>query len=244
MSKALLAIIQEVYISRGTSVILATHSPSTVALAPEDSIHVARKSQTGMTVSKEASGEAIQILTEGFIALSDSDISMLSFLPEDKLAILTEGDNAKILKRLLELKSIDGAIVIEGVEDSTGDGDVNNYYNLFSKIGSRTKVLCVWDCDCNKKHGKLEDRNGVFPFVIPHNPNNSLTDKGIENAFPDEVFEGFKIKLSPDGGEETLVFNPKKKAEFAEKIATSTDLAWFSQLDGLVQKIEDILKDS
>lgn len=241
MAKAMLNTLQDIFVARGTSVILATHSPSTVALAPNESVHLISKSDGSVTASRATQGEAIQILSEGFVALSDNAMSMLSILPDNKLAVLTEGDNAKILKRLFELKKIDFVEVIEGVEDRTGDGDIRNFFNLLSNIGYRGKLLCIWDCDCQKKHGKLKPSGNIFPYVIPQNPENTLSNKGIENAFPECAFDGFREQRVPDDGSKPYwIFNTGKKKEFAEAVAISDQVDWFDHFSGLLEKIAEI----
>lgn len=240
MAKALLATLQEVFVARGTPVILATHSPSTVALAPKESIHVVSKSDDSVMVSSATRGGAIQTLSEGFVALSNDALSMLDILQCDKLVVLTEGNNTKILKRLFQLKQIETVEVFVGSEDQMGDGDIKNYFSLFGRIGRPGKLLCVWDCDCDQ-HRSLKPSGNLFPYVIPHNPDNLLVKKGIENAFPEEAFANFKEERIPeDGSDPQVIFHTGKKKDFAEAMAQSKNVEWFDHFDGLIEKIGEI----
>lgn len=240
MAKALIETLREVFVSQGTSIILATHSPSTVALAPQSSVHVVKKLSTGMSIIPESRGEAIQVLSEGFIAM-DGDLSILKFIPDDKIGILTEGNNTKILTRLLELQNITNAVVIDKVENRTGDSQIKTFYELLSAFPFRGTVLCVWDCDCLKhKYDELPETNGLYHHVIPKNSKNLLVKDGIENAFSEDAFGGFKIDHQPDdGGPVWSTFNGKKK-EFSEEMAKSDDVEWFEHFGCLVQKIKQI----
>lgn len=71
MVVSLLNTIQTVLVDgEGISVILTTHSPSTVALAPEDSLY--KMNPTGPVIEKCRKGEALSILTTGVPTLSVS----------------------------------------------------------------------------------------------------------------------------------------------------------------------------
>jgi predicted ATP-binding protein involved in virulence len=243
MSKVLLSTLQKVFVDRNVPVILASHSPSTVAQAPKHSIYVVRKTQTGIDISKETHGNAIQNLTEGFIALSE-DTSMLKILPEDKISVLTEGNNAEILTQLLRLHKIKNTIVIRGAETHTGETQIKTFYEMLLRIDHSGKVICVWDCDC-KKYQKLEETKKLFRYILPHNPNNNLTNKGIENAFPERVFDSFKITVTPDDGtDERTTFNARKKTEFSRAMANNSCIDDFSHFNGLIEKIKKIGEES
>jgi len=69
MTQSLLITIQEVLVKRhGILVILTTHSPSTVALSPEESLYAMYK--TGRRVQKSTKDKALAILTTGVPTLS------------------------------------------------------------------------------------------------------------------------------------------------------------------------------
>jgi len=69
MVKSLLTVIEEVFVTQyGVRVILATHSPSTVALAPESALYV--MSRSAPRLRKTTTDEAMQLLTVGISSLS------------------------------------------------------------------------------------------------------------------------------------------------------------------------------
>ncbi len=69
MSKKFLDVIQQVFVSeKKVKVIITTHSPSTVALAPEDSIFIVNK--TGHRIEKTNKDKALKILTSGVPSFS------------------------------------------------------------------------------------------------------------------------------------------------------------------------------
>ena len=69
MVRSLLTVIEEVFVGKyGVRVILATHSPSTVALAPESALYV--MSRTGKRLAKTTTDQAMKSLTVGISSLS------------------------------------------------------------------------------------------------------------------------------------------------------------------------------
>lgn len=69
MSKQFLEVIQNIFVKqKGIKVIVTTHSPSTVALAPEESIFIVNKS--GVKVEKSSKDKALKILTSGVPSFS------------------------------------------------------------------------------------------------------------------------------------------------------------------------------
>lgn len=100
MIKRLLSVIEELFIKRqGLKVILATHSPTTVALSPDDSIFVVNKNGPDK-VSKRKKSVVINLLTEGFATLNtdDTNLSIEYNISKTILPILfTEGITDKII---------------------------------------------------------------------------------------------------------------------------------------------------
>src|SRR5207247_9494265 len=69
MTRKFLDVIQNVFVNeKGVKVIMTTHSPSTVALAPEESIFLMNK--TTPRIAKANKDEALRILTSGVPTLS------------------------------------------------------------------------------------------------------------------------------------------------------------------------------
>jgi hypothetical protein len=69
MSKQFLNVIQKVFVEeKGVKVIITTHSPSTVALAPEETLFIVNK--TGIRIEKSTKDKALKILTSGVPSFS------------------------------------------------------------------------------------------------------------------------------------------------------------------------------
>lgn len=100
MIKRLISVIENLFVKEyGFKVILATHSPSTVALAPEYSIFVVEKEGLNR-IHQQNQSEAISLLTEGFATLNkgNGDLSISYNIAKTNLPVLfTEGITDKII---------------------------------------------------------------------------------------------------------------------------------------------------
>ncbi len=99
MMKNMLGIIQSLFLKNDIKVILVSHSPSTIALSPEESIFIMNKSGENR-IEKRTKKEALSILTEGFATLNDLEpsLSINYNLSKTDLPILfTEGITDKII---------------------------------------------------------------------------------------------------------------------------------------------------
>ncbi|WGL16532.1 ATP-binding protein [Microbulbifer bruguierae] len=99
MMKNMLGVIQNIFLENGIKVLLVSHSPSTIALSPEESIFVMNKSGENR-IEKRSKKEALSILTEGFATLNDIEptLSVNYNLSKTDLPILfTEGITDKIM---------------------------------------------------------------------------------------------------------------------------------------------------
>lgn len=150
MIQRLIFVIQQLFVKKyGFKVILATHSPSTVALAPEDSIFVMEKEGLNR-IHKQDQSDAINLLSEGFATLNkdDGNLSISYNIAKTNLPVLfTEGITDKIILEISwkKLKGnskmpfyiqdcFDAAflrnMLIRNIEDS-GDSIFNKYNKRF-----------------------------------------------------------------------------------------------------------------
>ncbi|QHV97903.1 AAA family ATPase [Spirosoma endbachense] len=167
MIKKLLYTIDEVFIKNGVKVIMTTHSPSTIALAPETAgVYLLEKEPT--TITKLSPDEAISRLTVG--------IPTLSVRIENRRIVFVESKyDAKNLDYLFtKLK------VTLGTEfslnfipsDITGDGSCEKVIDLLNKLKTAPSIYGVIDHDnTNKSQGNLlvlgeGNRNGIENYLL------------------------------------------------------------------------------
>lgn len=158
MCKSLLATIQQVLIKeQGLRVIMTTHSPSTVALAPDDAIHVMRPGQAG--IHKTGKDAAISDLTDGVPTLSvfyDGRRQVFVESPKD-VEVYQAAFNA--LKRHID-SDLSIIFIATGVESSagkhmnTGCDAVKRIVGDMRRAGARhTLGLIDWDGNNRSENG-------------------------------------------------------------------------------------------
>jgi len=241
MMKNMLNVIQNVFLENGTKVVLVTHSPTTIALSPDESIFVMSPSGEDRIQHKSKS-EALAILTEGFATI-EQGLTLFDQSKMNQITIITEGRNSEIIEKLLELYEIDFASVLTGCENISGTNQLRTLFDFFSNTKHESEVLFIWDCDYATTD--LTACNKTTPFTIPKNNENQLAKRGIENAFSEEMFEGFVTTSVTSTGCEHKNFDSSRKKDFARHIvdnASKKDFENFSQVIDMLHRLKESSK--
>jgi len=236
MINNMLNVIERVFLKHGVKVILVTHSPTTIALAPEESIFV--MNPTGLNrIEKKSRSEALAILTQGFVTI-DQGLSLFDQVSKTKITIITEGKNTVFIKRALELKGINDIEVLSDCEGISGKNQLKTLFEFFSKAIHSTKVIFVWDCDVDYK---LEESNNTYSIILSKNLENTIAKKGIENIFPSYLFKDYTVTLKRANGNVTVKFDSNCKRDFEAFILdrnNSDDFIYFNSLFDEIKKIK------
>ncbi len=237
MMQNLLDVINEIFLERNIKIILVTHSPTTIALAPEETIFVMEKSGQDR-IRKKDKEEALSILTEGYATL-DEGLKLFDQVSKREISILTEGKNTEFIKKATEFfgKDIEDKIeIITGVENDSGKNQLKTIFSFFSKVPHDKKVLFAWDCDVSFS---LTDTDNTFAYIFPKNNTNDKVVKGIENLFPKDKFvdEFYIEKTKDDGGTQKSL----NKEKFKNDIINSGTEKDFENFKPLFEKIKSIV---
>lgn len=238
MMKNMLDVIQKIFVKEGVKVILVSHSPTTIALAPEESIFVMNKSGRNR-IEKKSKQDALAILTQGFATLEQG----LKLFDEitSKITIISEGNNTNLISKALELLDVEDVEVLSGLEDKTGKSQLKTLFEFLSRMQHTNKVIFVWDCDANtREFQNLEASNNTFPFILPKNENNKICEKGIENMFQESLFDNFSVVSKFPSGETKAAFHSDSKRPFESFIIDRNNLCDFENFNCLVSEIERI----
>lgn len=230
MVVSLLNTIQEVLIeSKNVSVILTTHSPSTVALAPEESIY--EMNANGPFISKISRSEALSILTMGVPTLS------VSFDGRRQVFVESRTD-ARIYEKLYQLYKSDldskrSLVFIEvgrtnessGAEHNSGCEQVKKIVNNLSD-GGNISVFGLVDWD-----GERQNINRIH--VLSH---------GIRDGIESLIFD--PVLLFATIVRENIAFCRDK--ELIDELSTYTDLGSWNQEQWqiAVNKLQAIVIDN
>ena len=235
----LLNVINNVFVKdNNVKVILATHSPTTIALAEKKNIFVINKEGENR-IESQSKQKALSILSEGFITLEEG-LTIIDQAATKELMIFTEGNNVDYIRRAIELIKpdiINKIDVVENLKDRTGQNQLSILFDLFSRMNHKSKVLFVFDCDVKTK---FTDAEKTFHYIIQPNNTNTKVTKGIENLFSESIFEDtfYPKKPKDDGGYKASL----DKKKFLEFILSSNDKSLFENFNPLIDKVEELLK--
>jgi len=232
MMRNMLSVINNVFIAQGVKVILVTHSPTTIALAQEESLYLMNPSGVNRVV-KSNKQQALDILTEGYATL-DQGIRLFDEVSRNQVTVISEGRNSEYLKRALHFRGISDVEVLTGIESLSGKNQLNTLFEFFVKVPHGNKVLFVWDCDA--PHGRSESNN-TFPFTLPRNTSNTISSKGIENMFPEALFDGFIKTISKANGTVTSQFDESTKTLFEAHVLSRNNPSDFASFEPFFQEI-------
>ncbi len=219
MTRNLLNVLQETFVEEnGVKVVLATHSPSTVALSPLDSIYVVNRGEVPEKIVCTSREKALEILTEGFISL-EHGLKIVDQIARNKVNVFTEGNNVDYIRRAIELLApeiLNLIDVVDQIRDRSGS-QLYPLYELIYRLDHDNRVLFVFDCEDPKK---LSSDDKTDYFYMSLNEENAKFKRGIENAFPEHLFldEHFDEKLVQKDNGETILRRAPNKARICAHI--------------------------
>ena len=245
MVTALVRTLKTRYVRQGTKVVMTSHSAMTVAALDEADIFRVDRTGGSVKVSSATKSEAINELSEG-LATVDAGLRIAAY-DGAKVTILTEGNNAKHLKRWVELNFPEDVNVFEELEEHRNDGQLLAYGRLLAKMNTNTHFLVVWDCDAADKAGTLSKElpkdAKITPYAFAKRQDNTMAQKGIENNYDQEILEPYSTKtLSNDGTLLGRGFQNNRKTEFANHVQREGTPQYFTNFQGLRDIVFGILK--
>lgn len=235
MMKNMLGVIENIFLKQGVKVILVTHSPTTIALAPEESIFVMNRSGQNR-IEKKSKSEALSILTQGFATI-DQGLKLFDQVAKSNMTIITEGKNTLLIKKALVLSGVDDVEVLAGVEGVSGKNQLKTLFDFLSRTDHSNKVIFVWDCDVSFS---LQESNNTYPYILPQNVENNIAKKGIENVFPSSLFNNFEKTISLSNGTVITEFDETRKRDFESFILERNSIVDFKNFSSLLTEIERI----
>ncbi len=244
MVTALVTLLKDLFVSQGTKVLMTSYSPMTVAALDEDDIFRVVRTGDSVKVSRTTKSEAINELSEG-LATVDVGLRIAAY-DGAKVTILTEGHNAKHLKRWVELNFPEDVHVFEGLESHSSDSQLLTYGRLLGRVNTNMHFVVVWDCDAAGKaealRGELPSGAKVTPFTFARREN-TIARNGIENNYDEVFLERFSIENVAYGGKSLgRMFPASNKTEFANHAQEQGTPQYFTHFQDLHDIVSEILK--
>lgn len=185
MSRIMLKVIQEEFVNKNNiKVILVTHSPSTVALAPENSVYVMKKNGEDR-IMKSSNKEALNILTEGFASLTNDETNLkvsYNISKSSSYVLLTEGITDKIILEAAwnTLEKSKPNFDIQDCFDASFMRNLFNRKEIFINYPEKTFVAIFdFDKEGYEAFNSFKDYN-----LVMNDPNKGLLKKSkMHNAY-------------------------------------------------------------
>ena len=247
MVSALVSALKGLFVPEGTRILMTSHSPMTVAALDEADIFRVAREGDRVKVTRTTKSEAISELSEG-LATVDTGLRIAAH-DEAKVTILTEGNNAKHLKRWVELNFSTDVHVFEDLGQHTNDGQLLAYGRLLGRMNTNTHFVVVWDCDAASKAETLrQDLPGsakVTPYAFPKRSDNTIAQRGIENNYGEEILRPYSTTTKRSDG--TLVAQSlpnDQKTAFADHVLRAGTPEYFTNFQGLYDIVSGILEST
>ncbi|WNL28567.1 ATP-binding protein [Arcobacter cryaerophilus gv. pseudocryaerophilus] len=243
MCKQLLSVLENIFVKKyELKIIMVTHSPSTVALSPDNSIYIMENNDGKISLENKPKEEAIKFLSDGFATYNDGLSFLDKLLNNKKISILTEGKNTKYIEqaiKLIEPSLLDSIEIVKGAEEKTGKSQLKTLFDFVSRIQHNQIIFFVWDSDC-EEYKKLKQINKVIPFIFDKNNKNNIAKKGIENLFEEVLFKGFYTEIKKSDGLINKNFEENKKNDFFDLIEKRSKKEDFKNFKPLIDKLKSL----
>jgi len=222
-------ILDKHFISKGILVVIATHSATTIALAPDDIsfYEVFKKSSTQtsriLPVQKDDYAE-LEIANRSFYTRIANQTKRIAELEKERTNLQDRINESRqqtkpflYVEGNIDVQYLNKAAdfypewkkILESLElkAKNGKGDLSNYWKrrIHIKEFLQHPVILMFDCDTNQSN---EDDSPLYKRSIPVQDKNSIK-KGIENLFEDALIlkaeksknKKFTLKSTPNNDE-------------------------------------------
>lgn len=254
MIQNLLNVINNVLMKNGCKVILATHSPTTVAIASGESLFEIQKGKGQQKIESISQVSAVNLLSEGIMTFEKGLKIQKSIDETKRLQIITEGNNTEHIKKAIEILDVtllNQIKIIEGSPEKRGQ-QLKNAFDVMSSGDYNGKFLFVWDCDFATKIDSIIETESFKKFCFVENPSNTKAiDKekkavGIENLYTDSLFTDNVYLIKEAVGSYGTITSVKEfnKQKFLEKVKNETTISTFINFQPLIDEIKRHLSQS
>lgn len=196
MIEAMIEILQEQ--SADTRIYLATHSPSTVALAPEESLFFVSNSQA----RKISRTKAIEGLTQGFFTTEGITSVFRAIKGVDKnIIVISEGKNVDYLDPILKKLGYDDRVHVHQWANpgSKGTDNLKPLMALFAEMITSSprnrKFVFLFDCDAEQSKFPKSTEHVVGVFLPKIKTEDHPVRRGIENIITKDIFASLECDI-------------------------------------------------
>ena len=163
------------------------------------------------------------------------------------VTILTEGHNARHLKRWVELNFPQGVHVFDQLPQYTNNSQLLAYGRLLGRMNPDTHFVIVWDCDARQQAQTLGEElpvgAKVTPFAFKRRSDTTIARCGIENSYDDDILAHYVINKTDSNGRLLgREFNASRKTEFADHVQRHGTCEYFYHFGELHTVVAELLR--
>lgn len=244
MIKNLLRVIDEIFVKKGVKVILATHSPTTIALCREKSIFVIDNKSELKLIQKQSPKDALDKLTDGFVTI-EKGFDLLNMISDKEITIVTEGRNTQYIQKAMDIfafENKDKISILQDVENNSSNTILKTLFDFFSEIKHEKKVIFVFDPDCEKYRDKLDEKNNTYFYILSRHKENTMADGGVETMFDNKFFVTEDLDITTNGAHVTKkTMNKRRKLRFMNNMIATGDKEKFENFKPFLDHLGEIL---
>lgn len=267
LTNAFFTILKDVFIDSGVQVLLATHSSTTLSLAPDYAsfyeiykekgerqriLQVNRDQYEELSIANKRFYDKINDQESRFIEIETENKNLKDLVEklqrgDSKLLIVSEGKNIKHITKAIEVLApelLEKVEIITGAEDSTSKEQLKQAYLILSKFTTHPNTLFIWDCDASSIVDPLQETTYCKKLFFIQNHENKLMDRGIENLYPESILTSdlFTTKDENKGGGISVTVRSLSKEKVLKKILAENKKSIFMNFDPLIRKIGSLTK--
>ena len=250
MIAAMVTTLKSLFVKHGTKVLMTSHSAMTLATLNEEDIFRIVRTHGQTTVSRTTQADAIDELSEGLATVGAG--LRIAASDEAKVTILTEGNNAKHLRKWVELTFPKDVHIFDELVQHTSASQLLAYGRLLGRLKTNTQFVIVWDCDAVSQaetlRRELPNSAKVTPFAFAKRGDNTIARHGIENVYDEGILQQFCISKTDSDGTLLARELPKsRKPRVAEHVlqhGTSQYFTHFHDLHALVSALLSSQQDA
>ncbi len=138
----------------GIRIIITTHSPSTVAFAPEGSLYIMQREPDNKRVIRPTtSEEAVEILSDGIFTFSRamSSFSLVSASPKQNLVFVEGKTDVRHFTKAIQMLAPDLDVAFFDMHDAT---TLSSFIKCVpAKLFNKKSLIALFDCDIEGNKG-------------------------------------------------------------------------------------------
>lgn len=244
-------LIEKIAADRDVRVGLITHSPTTVALVPEEAIYLMSGDRARGLVVKESRERALEVLSEGFVAITEATSNTELVFKASGSAmdlIFCEGVTDQMYLTNAARRINNDVFDRYNLQYAQGAGGLDLVWKLIRTLpvgqglAQGKKTILLYDGD-SKGRTSRPPHDGNQTLVMDYKPGNPIKS-GIENLFPQTLVTRLQAQMpqyfrtNPDS---SVTVDDAHKVEVAQWVIENANNSQLKAIIDVVRRLDQDL---